>query len=161
MALTSHPIQETLFYFISRLKISSNIVTHYTPSAEQITYCHQILYIFIIIASLIVIPYIRSIIITPHHQCISLFIPASPHTQQTIFQFIRKPQFISIIVTHHPPSADENTIYFHILYVLNISAYPIRRPYIRSIIVTPHHQFISLSNYLLPPSQTHSRYYSS
>ena len=67
-------------------------------------------------------------------------------TQQTIFRFISIPNFSSIIVTHHPPSAEHSTFCYHILYLLVIPTSPIRIPYIISIIVTSHNHLTT------PPS---------
>ena len=64
--------------------------------------------------------------------------PLYPH--HTLFQLISRPNLSSIIVTHHPPSEEQNTFFHQTLYILIIPSPPIRISYIRSIIVTPHHQ---------------------
>ena len=67
----------------------------------------------------------------------------------TLLQFISRPNFSQIIVTHDPPSAEQSSFCYQILYVLNILPSTIRIPYIRSIFVTPHNHLMS------PPSEEH------
>ena len=105
----------------------------------------------------IIIPYIRPIIVIPYHQCLSP--PLTSHTQRTIFQFIRRPKFSSNIVTHNHPSVEQSKFCYHTQYILLNLSPQIRIPYIRSIIVTPHHQFLFLFTPPSPP--TYSRPYSS
>ena len=59
------------------------------------------------------------------------------HHQHTLFQFIRRPNFSSIIGIHHPPSAEQNKFCYLNLYLLIIPTPPTRILYIISIIVTP------------------------
>ena len=80
-----------------------------------------------------------------------------PYPQHTLFQFINRPKFSSIIVTHNPPSEEKSIFCHHNLYPLIIPSPPIRIPYIRSIIVTPHHQCLFFFIHLTLP---HSRPYS-
>ena len=130
--------QQTLFQFISRPKFSSIIFTHNPPSVEQSKVFHYITYLLIIPPSPIRIPYIISIV---NNLIISAyFFSSPPHTQthQTLLQFIIRPKFTSIIVTNNPPSAEQIIFCYQILYILNIMPSPMRIPYIRSIIVTPH-----------------------
>ena len=191
-------------------KFSSIVVTHHTPSTDQILFCYQTLYLLIILSPPIRIPYIRTIIVTPRHHCLFLFTPSPPPNQknlfypinrhkfssnnvthnppqqsrlcfvirlcmhwlfchlppgypisdevlsppiisayffhlppppptdqQTLFHLILRPNFSSIIIIRHPPSAHQITFCHQTLYLLIIPSPPIRIPYIRSIIVTP------------------------
>ena len=68
-----------------------------------------------------------------------------PYPYKNLFQFISRPKFSSIIVTHHPPSEYQSLFFHQTLYLLIILSPPIRIPYIRSIIVTPHHQCLLFS----------------
>ena len=79
-------MHQTILQFISRPKFSSIIVPHHSQSAEQSTFFYQILYLLIIPPPPIRIPYIISIIFTPHHHLTST--PTSdtiPVHQQTPF----------------------------------------------------------------------------
>ena len=152
--------QQTLFKFISRPKISSIIVTHYFPSVQHSTFCYQLLYLLIITPYIIRIPYIISIIVIPHHWCL-FFSFIYPHTtHQTLFQFISRPNFSSIIVTHHPPSAQQSKFCYQIIYLLIIPPPLISIPCIRSIIVTPLHQCLLFFHLPLPhpPPPQHNRH---
>ena len=144
---TPHTHQTALLQFIRRPKFNSIIVTHHSPSAEQSIIFYQILYLFIILSPPIRIPYILSIIAIPHHQCLFLFISLPPPPTSDHFQFIRRPKFNSILVTHNPPSAEQSKFCYQTLCLLVITPPPIRIPCIRSIIVVSHHHFTS------PPSE--------
>ena len=141
----SSPSHHTIFQFISRPKFSSNIFTHHTPSVEQMIYCYQTLYLLIIPSPPIRIPYIRSIIVTPHQQCLFFFIHIPSPPQHTLFRFLRRPEFSLPIVTHHTPSAEKIIYCYQTLYIFIIPSYPIRIPYTRSISVKSYHQCIFLS----------------
>ena len=78
--VSHHSHQQTLLKFISRPKSASIIVIHHLPSADQSKFCHQTLYLLIILSPPIRIPYIRSIIVTPHHWCLFLIILPPLHT---------------------------------------------------------------------------------
>ena len=77
------------------------------------------------------IPYIRSIIVTPHHQCLFLFNFLPPTTHHTLSQFISSPiLFIipsSIVIRPYSSSLEIST-----------SAHPITVHY-----TSPHHQIRS------------------
>ena len=98
--------------------------------------------------------------------------PHPPH--QTIFQFIIRPKFSSIIVTHHPPSEEQSTFCYLILYLLVIpsppSGYPIlyqlssppiiisRHPHHQTLfqfISRPHFRSYLSSPYVTPISRFH------
>ena len=65
------PPYQTLFQFIIKPKSSSIIVTHHPPPTEQRISCHQIIYPLLIQPPPIMIPYTRSIIVTPHYHITS------------------------------------------------------------------------------------------
>ena len=87
------------------------------------------------------------------------FISHHPH-QQTIFQFISRHKFSSIIVTHHLPWEDQNKFCYQNLCLLIIPSLPIRIAYIILIIVTSHVQCLFF-HLPLPPTHIRRPYYSS
>ena len=106
--------------FIIRPEFSSIIVTHHPPSSEQSTFLIR-LYIYWLFRHIhSSIPYIRLIIVTIHTQCLFCSFPFPPSPRIDPKKFIRRPKFSSIIVTHHPPSADKSTFFNQTIYLLFI-----------------------------------------
>ena len=133
-----------------------------TRRAEYIFY--QTLYLLMIPSPPTKVPYIRSIVVTPHHQCLFLLISSPPTAHQTLFQFISSP--ILFIITSQivirpyyssfeiPPSADPIPVHYTPPHQQSRSYYRllIKDPIIINYTLTSHQQTLYQYNYRHPPS---------
>ena len=143
--------QYTVKQFINKPNFGSNIFTHFPPSAKQSKFFYQILYLQIFTST----PhqdtlYHNHYIHLPSSVPISIHFPKPISQYYTIKQVISRSKFSLIIITHRPPSAEQSTCYYQILYLLIILSTPHQDTLYP---LNYHHPQLSVPNldYSLPP----------